>query len=115
MIRFLQEELPKLWTDEFYSKQFRESSSEYKDFQHAILHVTKTLGKLACMVEEADHQGAMEHASPVYFPKKDVERYLSDLVICAIRMAIKNPTGVVDLERAIFARIEEKMGVRLAE
>jgi hypothetical protein len=114
MIRFLQEELPKLWTDEFYSKQFRESPSEYKDFEHAILHVTKTLGKLACMVEEADHQGAPNHAC-MYFPKPLVEKYLADLVIVAIRMAIKNPTGAIDLERAIFARIEEKMGVKIAQ
>lgn len=113
MLRQLQGELPKLWTNEFYSKQFRESPSEYKDFEHAILHVTKTLGKLACLVEEADHQGAKEHSSPAYFPKADVEKYLADLVICTIRMAIKNPTGAIDLEKAILARIEEKMGVKL--
>lgn len=114
MIRFLQEELPKLWTDEFYSKEFQASKSEYRDFQHAILHLTKTLGKLATFVEESDHQGAPGHGF-VYFPKPEVEKYLADVVIVAIRMAIKNPTGMVDLERAIFARIKEKMGVNLAE
>lgn len=114
MIRFLQEELPKLWTDEFYSKEFQGSKSEYRDFQHAILHLTKTLGRLATFVEEADHQGAPGHAF-MYFPKPEIEKYLADLVIVAIRMAIKNPTGMVDLEMAIFRRIEEKMGVKLSE
>jgi hypothetical protein len=114
MIRFLQEELPKLWTDEFYSKEFLASNPEYRDFEHAILHLTKTLGKLATFVEEADHRGAGQHSGD-FFPKNYVEKYLADIVIVAIRMAIKNPTGAIDLERAIFDRIEKKMGVKLSE
>lgn len=110
MIRFLQEQLPQLWTNEAYSKEFNAIPSQHKDFQHALLHIMKTTGKLASMVEEVDHMRCT-----LYFPKELAEKYLADLVICALRMAIKNPTGEIDLEKAVFDRIEEKMGVKLAQ
>lgn len=109
MLRFLQEELPKLWTHELYSREFRESPSKHKDFQHAHLHLMKAAGKLLEMIEEADHS-----EEPLgCFPEEKVAKYLADLVICTVRMAGKNPSGNVDLERAVFDRIEDKMGVRL--
>lgn len=112
MLKFLQEELPKMWTDDLYSNQFRQSPSKYKDFQHAYLHVMKAAGHLMEMIEEADHSASDDPT--IHFPKEDVEKYAADLVICALRLAIKNPSGAIDLERAVFARIEQKMGVRLA-
>jgi len=107
MLKVLQGELPKLWTDELYSKEFKESPSRYKDFQHALLHVMKVTGRLIEMVEEADHG---------YQPFKvsDVEKYLADLVICTVQLALKSPGGPIDLEKAVLDRIERKMGVRLA-
>jgi hypothetical protein len=108
MLRFLQEELPKLWTDELYSEQFRKSPSSYKDFQHALNHIVKATGRLIEMVELADHG----HASDT-FPCADLKKYLADLVICALRAAVKAPEGAIDLEAAVFDRIEQKMGVRL--
>lgn len=107
MLKFLQAELPGLWTDEQYSLEFRQDPCPYKDFQHALLHVGKAMNRLNEMVEAADH-GA------VSFPPADVEKYVADLVICALRLAIKNPTGEFDLERAVFGRIETKMGAKLA-
>lgn len=111
MLRFLQGELPKLWKEELYSNQFRQSPSRYKDFQHGLIHVEKAIGHLWEMIEEADHSASDD--STVHFPKEDVAKYLADAVICTLRMAVKNPSGAVDLESAVFDRIEEKMGARL--
>jgi hypothetical protein len=111
MLKLLQEELPKLWTDELYSNQFQKSPSKYKDFDHALKHITKTLGKLVEMVEEADHSAADD--STVHFAKEEVEKYVADLVIVAMRLALKSPSGAFNLEKAILDRIEKKMGVRL--
>jgi hypothetical protein len=108
MLKLLQSELPKLWTDELYSEKFKASPSTYKDFQHALLHVMKATGKLVEMVEEADHGGQ-------FFVIPDVEKYLADLVICTVRLAITAPNGPFDLEKAVLDRIERKMGVRLAQ
>lgn len=106
MLRLLQNELPRLWTDELYSEEFRASPSRYKDFQHALLHVRKAEGRLSEMVEEADHGGQP-------FKISDVEKYLADLVICTVRLALKSPNFPIDLEKAVLDRIEQKMGVRL--
>ena len=47
------------------------------------------------------------------FPHHEVEKYLSDIVISTVRMALKCPSGPVDLEVAIPARILGKMKVQL--
>jgi len=91
MLRFLQNELPGLWTDEQYSSQFRASPSQYKDFQHALNHIVKATGRLIEMVELADHG----HASDT-FPCADLRKYLADLVICALRAAVKAPGGAIN-------------------
>ena len=106
MLRLLQEELPKLWTDETYSGEFKVSPSRHKDFQHAHLHVMKTLGTIAGMIDEQDHAGAPPWPA-------GMEKYVADLVICAVRLALTMPGGPVDLEKAVLDRIEKKMGVRL--
>lgn len=106
MLKLLQEELPKLWTNELYSKQFNESPSTYKDFDHALKHVIKAAVALQNMVEEADHGGMM-------FVIPDVEKYLADLVISTVRAALKAPHGPVDLEKVIPRRILDKMGKKL--
>lgn len=106
MLKILQEELPKIWTDELYSKEFKASPSCYKDFQHGLLHIMKAAGKLLEMVEESDHhdpRGRFEGSA----------KFIADLVICAVRLAIKNPDGAIDLEKAVLDRIHRKMGVKL--
>jgi hypothetical protein len=109
-LQFLQTMLPGLWTQDLYSKEFQARSSPYKDFQHALLHEGKAINHLNEMVEEADH---LDDPLPC-FPKEAVEKYVADLVICALRLAIKNPSGEIDLKEAVIRRIERKMGVRLA-
>lgn len=102
-LREIQERLTTGWADT-YGALFRASPVAYKDLQHAHLHVMKALGKLAALIEEADHDYATT------FPKEEVAKYLADLVICAHRMANKNATGPIDMEAAILARMEVKMG-----
>lgn len=112
MLKRLQDELPKLWTYEKYSDQFKTNPAAHRDFQHALLHAFKAAGKLLEMVEAADHADGPERGL-TYFPQADVEKYLADIVISALRMATKNPTGQVDLELAVVARINSKMGAKI--
>lgn len=100
----IQERLP--WSLA-YGSHFKDSGTTYKDFQHALLHISKASGKLAAIVEDADHE------REPFFPKEDVEKYLADLVICAMRMANTNPTGLIDLQQAVVHRLENKNGVKL--
>lgn len=93
-----------------YSELFKQNPCIHKDFQHALAHIMKAAGKLWTMIEAADHQTAVAN-----FPKAEVEKYLADLVICALRMANTSPSGLIDLEKAVIARMETKNNVKLTE
>lgn len=67
------------------------------DANHALVHMTKALGKVASALNDAEHEGQALTAG-------EVERYLADLVICAARFG----SGVVDLDAACVARLAEK-------
>ena len=82
-----------------YSQDFRATPTEHKDFGHAVLHAMKSLGRLAAVVEKADH-------GEVDFSK--VDKDLASLVVCAIRMANRVPGQTLDLEDAVLAAIESK-------
>jgi len=73
----------------------------HKDFGHALLHVTKACGKLAAIVNDAEHGGSG-------FKAEDVDRYIADLVVCALRMANTCPGRTIDLQRTVIDRIEQK-------
>jgi hypothetical protein len=106
MLKLIQEELAKLWTDELYSEQFRKSPSTYKDFDHALKHVRKAAQALENMTEEADHGSyTFDHAA--------IRKYVADIVISAIRLANVSPTEMFDIEKAVLERIERKMGKRI--
>lgn len=94
-IRELQSSLP--WTGH-YHRDFRSTPMTHKDFQHALLHVTKAAGKLATVINEAEHCG---HD----FRHDCVAPYIADLVICALRMANTCPNGIIDLQRVVEDRI----------
>ncbi len=113
MLKILQEELPKLWTDELYSKQFKSSPSPYKDFDHALKHVLKAAGKLLEMTEEADHRGVPSPFEDTVSGFEGSKKYLADLVISTVRMALTCPDGPIDLEQAVLDRIERKMGKKI--
>lgn len=97
-IRELQTQLP--WTVH-YHRDFRSSPMSHKDFGHALLHVQKAAGKLAAVVNDAEHGGSE-------FKPEEVDRYIADLVVCALRMANTCPGRTIDLQRAVEDRIENK-------
>jgi hypothetical protein len=97
-IRELQTQLP--WTVH-YHRDFRSSPMAHKDFAHALLHVQKASGKLAAVVNDAEHGGSD-------FKPEDVDRFIADLVVCALRMANTCPGRTIDLQRAVEDRIENK-------
>lgn len=112
LLALLQKELPKIWTNELYSEEFLGNKASHRDFQHTLLHVLKAAGRLLEMVEEADHIGLSGLITR--FKTKEVEKYVADIVISAVRLAIKSPNGEFDIEAAILGRIEKKMGVKLS-
>lgn len=107
-IRELQSSLP--WTSH-YHRDFRSSPQTHKDFGHALLHVHKAGGKLAAIIDDAEHAG-YDWADPAN--RADVEKYVADLVICALRLANTCPDGVIDLQRAVEQRLLAKNNQRPA-
>lgn len=101
-LRELQTSLP--WTAH-YHRDFRATPMTHKDFSHALLHVHKAGGKLATILDEAEH-GGFEWASPAN--RAEVSKYIADLVICALRMATTCPDGQLDLQRAVEDRLTTK-------
>lgn len=97
-LRELQTQLP--WTVH-YHHDFRASPMAHKDFGHALLHIMKAAGKLAAVVNDAEHGGSE-------FTEPEVDRYVADFVVCALRMANTCPGRVIDLQRAVEDRIENK-------
>lgn len=101
-IRELQTGLP--WTAH-YHRDFRGSPQTHKDFGHALLHIHKAGGKLASIIDEAEH-GGFDWADP--FKRADVVKYVADMVICALRLATTCPDGQIDLQRAVEDRLVAK-------
>jgi len=101
-LRELQSCLP--WTAH-YHRDFRATPMTHKDFGHALLHIHKAGGKLAAIIDDAEH-GGCEWADPA--KRAEVEKYVADMVICALRMANTCPDGVIDLQRAVEARLASK-------
>lgn len=101
-IRELQVGLP--WTGH-YHRDFRATPMTHKDFGHGLLHVHKAGGKLAAIIDEAEHSG-FDWADPA--KRTEVEKYLADFVICALRMANTCPEGVIDLQRGVEDRLQAK-------
>jgi hypothetical protein len=101
-LKTLQVRLP--WSDK-YSADFRADPRPHKHFAHALAHVHKAGGGLAALVDDMDHR--REDALKPEL-RESAEKYLADLVICAIRMASVAPGGSIDLERAVIQRIESK-------
>jgi hypothetical protein len=78
----------------------------HKDFGHALLHVQKAAGKLAAVVNDAEHGGSE-------FKPEEVDRFVADLVVCALRMANTCPNRCIDLQRAVEDRIQQKNDMEL--
>ncbi len=108
MLKLLQQRLQILWTNEQYSPTFNANNAIHRDFDHALKHVIKPAVKLQNLCEEADHAGVNMRWS-----QGQIEKYLADVIISAVRAAQMSPTGRIDLEQAIRERIRSKMGAEL--
>ena len=96
-LKQLQERLP--WTIP-YSDQFQSNKSEYADMEHALIHIVKSAGIIAGMIDKADH-GENEA-----FHRMNLKERTADFVMCALRIANTAPGGSFDLERAVIERME---------
>lgn len=88
-----------------YSREFKASPIPHKDFTHALVHIGKAAGKLFGLVDDMDHRREVSDRPDL---RQEYEKYLADLVICALRMANTFPGGVIDLERATLKRLRDK-------
>lgn len=91
-LKKLQEEVNTRW-----SKQLNNPCHRSADAGHALVHMTKALGKIASAFNDAEHEQRAVRPN-------EVEDYLADLVICAARFS----NDVVDLDEACIARLWEK-------
>ncbi len=104
MLKLLRDRLRELWTNEEYSPEFNAYPALHRDFDHALKHVQKPAQKLQNMCEEADHAW-----TGMTWSREEIEKYLADIIISAVRAAEKAPCGRIDLEKAIRERIKDKM------
>lgn len=91
-LKELQNEVNNRW-----SLQVNNPCHHSADAHHALIHLTKAIGKLASAVNDAEHENRPLRAD-------EVQNYLADLVICSARFG----HGVVDLETACISRLAEK-------
>lgn len=91
-IRQLQDKVNERW-----SQQLNNPCHSSADAAHALLHITKALGKVASAQNDAAHQNRSVYVW-------EVDKYLADIVICAARFA----HGIVNLETAIVSRLVDK-------
>jgi hypothetical protein len=95
-------EIKKLQTEvnERWSRQLDNPCHRSADPNHALVHMTKALGKLASAVNDAEHEKRPLRPD-------EVQKYLADLVICAARFG----DNLVDLDAACRLRLGEKFPV----
>ena len=91
----LQVEVNRRW-----SQQIGNPCHQSADANHALVHLTKALGKLASAVNDAEHEKRSLRAD-------EIEKYLADLVICSARFG----AGIVDLDTACTQRLAEKFPI----
>ena len=96
-IQELQEHVRKAWTNETYSAAFNASTIPHKDATHALVHIAKAAGKLAAILDDADHGKAIDD---------DPGKYLADLMICSARAS--NALGL-HLEAIVALRLAAKL------
>jgi hypothetical protein len=90
-IKKLQEEVNGRWGSQDYNL------CHGSDSNHALVHMTKALGKVASALNDAEHEQRSCHA-------EEIEKALADLIICAARFA----NGITDLDEACTLRLAEK-------
>lgn len=97
-IQKLQDEVNARW-----SLQLTNPCHRSADANHALIHMTKAIGKLASAINDAEHEQRSIRSD-------EVGKYLADLVICAARFARAD----VSLDEACVNRLAEKFPVPVA-
>jgi hypothetical protein len=100
-LRELQTKLP--WTVK-YSRDFRSNPQSHKDLTHGIVHAIKAAGRIMEFVDDYDHRMESD---------LEIDKYVADLVICALRIANTHPNRIIDLQTAVQERLEIKNNVKL--
>lgn len=107
-------------------------------FDHALFHVFKAAGRLAGFVDDRDHAQAARKPPTIaeleqlladegrrnvqiapdgqvtapgltdFAPAEQVAPFIADLVTCALKLALELPSGAIDLEGAVVARMRAK-------
>lgn len=90
-LKKLQEEVNKRWENQ------KDNPCHGSDTNHALMHMTKALGKIASALNDAEHEQRNLQSD-------EIDKYLADLVICAARFGY----NVVDLDAACSERLVEK-------
>jgi hypothetical protein len=93
------------YSPEFIDSQRREG---HRYLTHDLLHVYKSLGKIAALAERIDHGRE---------PNMTVDELageVADLVICALHIASNNPLGAFSLQGAVLTAIDRRNGSNLA-
>lgn len=93
-IKKLQEEVNLRWSDQ------KDNPCHLSDPNHALIHMTKALGKIASAINDAEHNNRD-------ICNNDISKYLADLVICAARLS----NNIVDLDAECSTRLAEKFPI----
>jgi len=95
-LRTMQQHLP--WTIP-YSEKFEDNKSSYADMQHALMHIVKSAGIIAGLIDQYDHGEQPDYSFP------EIRKRTCDFVMCALRIANTAPNGAFDLQSAVLNRM----------
>lgn len=107
-LKAIQDKLP--WTIPYtYDFCLSQATEHHRFLIHDIMHIQKSLGKIAAFVERMDHdEFALRKMSREQFANE-----VADLVICALHIAKTNPLGEFDLEKAVLDTLNRRNGSSL--
>jgi hypothetical protein len=106
-LHVLQAEIARRWGSSAYGPAYLARTDPQRDAHHAVLHVTKALGKIAGLLDELDHD--TDGTTAAFVAKHGLPGpYLADLVICAARIAERWPGGAINLGKAVAERLASK-------
>lgn len=113
-LRDLQAKLPWAipYTDAF---RFSQDHEHHRNLIHDVLHVQKSLGKIANYCEQLDHNDRLLHPDYLLARRDALACEVVDLVICALHMAKTNPFGPFDLESEVLSALDRRNGSNLME
>lgn len=104
----VQKAIDERWGSSEYSDEFNARPDAQRDAHHAVLHVTKALGKVAGELDDLDHAKHGDSRATLAARVGRLEKALADIVICAMRIGSRWPGRRIDLAEAVDRRIEEK-------